>query len=476
MNIESLSEIEKELIQEEPVELPFEADEDTPFPVDALPENMQKVIGELVRVYKAPADLIAPLILGCTSSCLGKGVQLRTQHPDPTYGLLYLLICTNPGVNKSTLLKWLQRPMLEYQKEARKKQRIGVESALASESKGNQPPAKKAIDAEIGKAVTTLVVEHSSQEGLATSLTHNDEYLAVISSDCSGVVDDLKGAKNNGSFQGELLLKGFAGEAYDTNFKVAADEHLEEVRLSVTWAGTDQTLEGFVADPMIRRRGLLSRFLFAYVDEPIPRRDLERRQVSDEVTKLWYNLIERLLGAYWRSIEIDVVQMDDEAIRLNVDLDNLRIDHQHLLKHLSGLQERWAENALRIALIIHCMEYAENAKAQPVDGSAMERAISIIRWFIGRELACIDAVKDFDPSINDKKVKVLNALTKHGPCTMRDLYKKAGLKKQDTGMVMQWARDGELVTWNASKGNRASPTFALVGDDRIPEGVKLITK
>ncbi len=32
MNIESLSEIEKELIQEEPAELPFEADEDTPFP------------------------------------------------------------------------------------------------------------------------------------------------------------------------------------------------------------------------------------------------------------------------------------------------------------------------------------------------------------------------------------------------------------------------------------------------------------
>jgi hypothetical protein len=57
-------------------------------------------------------------------------------------------------------------------------------------------------------------------------------------------------------------------------------------------------------------------------------------------------------------------------------------------------------------------------------------------------LACIDAVKGYDPVINDKKVKVLNALTKHGPCTMRDLYKKAGLKKQDTGMVMQWARDG----------------------------------
>ena len=51
------------------------------------------------------------------------------------------------------------------------------------------------------------------------------------------------------------------------------------------------------------------------------------------------------------------------------------------------------------------------------------------------------------------------------------LYRLAPVKK-----IWQWVRGGELVTWNASKGNRASPTFALPGDDRIPEGVKLITK
>ena len=72
MNTESLSELEHELTQGDPAELPFEADEETPFPVEALPENMQRVVRELGRVYKAPADLVAPLLIGCTSSCLGK--------------------------------------------------------------------------------------------------------------------------------------------------------------------------------------------------------------------------------------------------------------------------------------------------------------------------------------------------------------------------------------------------------------------
>ena len=145
MNTEAFTDLEHELTKDAPAELPFEADEETPFPVEALPESMQRVVRELERVYKAPADLVAPLLLGCTSSCLGKGVRMRTQHPDPTYGLLYLLVCTVPGVNKSTILKWLQRPMLEWQREARKKQRIGVETSLASESKGGNPPTKKRL-------------------------------------------------------------------------------------------------------------------------------------------------------------------------------------------------------------------------------------------------------------------------------------------------------------------------------------------
>ena len=319
--------------------------------------------------------------------------------------------------------------------------------------------------------MTTLIVEHSSQEGLATSLTHNNEYLAVISSDCSGVVDDLKGAKNNGSFQGELLLKGYAGEAYDTNFKVAADEHLEEVRLSVTWAGTDQTLEGFVADPRIRGKGLLSRFLFAFIDEPVPRRDVERRQVNEEVAELWESLIQRLLRAYWRSTSVVEVEMDDEAIRLNVELDNLRIDHQHKLTHLSGLPERWAENALRMALLIHCMEYGEHAGSHTVDGLTMERAILIIRWFIGREMAWMESFDVEEHLAEQLKAKVFNLLEKNGPTTAREIGRKAGLKRNSRHLLNKWVEASELVTWDASKGVRPSPTYALKGDDRVPKDV-----
>ena len=209
-------------------------------------------------------------------------------------------------------------------------------------------------------------------------MSYNDEYLAVISSDCSGVVDALKGSKNGGSFQGEILLKGYSGDPYNTNYKQAVDEHLEEVRLS-TWAGTDRALTDFVCDKQIVQRGLLSRFLFAFIDEPVPRRDIECRRISQDTADSWASMLTRLLDKYWSKKEFKEVGSSIEARRLNIQFDNQRIDFAEDLYHLGGLPERWAENALRIALVLHCMKHLDNASSHELKEDTMESAIRITR-------------------------------------------------------------------------------------------------
>jgi len=469
MNIESLEKTEKELTQNSAVDMPFKADDETPFPMDALPQRVQSIACQLQWAYKAPADLVGCFLMGCVSACMGKGIRMQTNHPDPTYGLLYQMICTMPGVNKSTLLKWLLNPMVEYQKNTRNKQRIDVEVRLAADSKGEKIPTKKEIDSEIGKATTTLMVEHSSQEGLATSLSYNDEYLAVISSDCSGVVDALKGSKNSGNFQGEILLKGFSGDPYDTNFKVAMDEHLQEVRLSVTWAGTDQTLRDFVTDKRVRSRGLLSRFLFAFIDEPVPRRDMECRRVDRDTIESWHDMINKLLDAYWRQTQCKEVYTTPEARRLVIEFDNERIDLADQLMHLGGLPERWAENALRIALVLHCMEYLDCSESHELGEATMENAILITRWFIGREIAFLEAFSEYDQAIESSKANVFEYLQSNRPSTGRDLERRRLIKKENRYLLKKWVEEGELIVWDASNGSRPSPAYALYGDNRVPE-------
>ena len=468
MNIENLSKAEEELNAGDNLSHPFQAVPDEPFPVHELPEVMQDVLSSLEEAYKAPANLIACMQLGVISAALGKGIRLRTNHPDPTYGLLYQFISTLPGINKTTVLKWLTKPLLEKQKEVRAQQRIAIESQLFLDSKSGGPPSKKSINNEIGKSRKTLVVEHFSQEGLATTLTHNNEYLAVISSDCAGVVDDLKGTKSNGAFQGELLLKGYSGDPYDTNFKVADDEHLEEVRLSVLWAGTDETLRDFICDKRISSRGLLSRFLFAELHESIPKRDLCPRFVSEHIEANWNRVVDELLSNFWNGDFPQEVQMSSSAISFLVAFDNERIDAQDYLANYKSLPERWAENGLRIALILHCAKFGQSAAAKELSAETMKSAIEILKWYIGRE---IEVLEDYNAeSLQDEQIKskLFNFLKINGPTSLRDLHRKNILKKSQRGYLNQWKVNGEVVSWNASKGSRESIYYALPGDSRIP--------
>ena len=484
MNIEHLSKITETLLAEEGRTSKFKPNHDTPFPLDALPPVLKHVATEVSWAYQAPIDLVAPETMAVMSACLGKGINMETNHPDPTYGLTFMFLGTRPGICKTTVLKWLSKPMKEYQNKVRKDYRITIQNQLIQEfqekKRGDAPkdwqPSQKAINEEIGKTLPTLMAEHYSQEGLATTLSYNDEYLVMMSTDVSGVIDGLRGSKSGGHNQGEILLKGYAGESYDCNNKVAMDEHLEEIRLGINWLGTIDTLRTFITDPQIKGRGLLSRFLFAQIDDPIPLATVEHRKVATGVVDKWHKLLTDTLSKYWRSESVETVKMSTEAIQLTVDFRNEYVDAQDELGGLSSLPERWAENALRIALVMHVCMHSNKPADHELNKDTMSDAIRIMWWFIGRQLACIDEVKGFEPLANDCKVKVLTKLKNDGPCTMRKLQRTLSLNKKDIALVMQWVKQGELVTWNASKGNRASPTFALVGDDRIPEGVKLITK
>ena len=481
MNTEHLSKITDELLSVDTFS--FTPDDESSFPLDSLPPTLREVAEEVSWAYKAPIDLVAPQTIGVVSSCLSKGIRLQTNHPDPTYGLVYMFLATRAGVCKSTVLKYLLAPLKDHQKNVRLDYKNQVRTQLIEEfaEKSKKPipkdwqPSQKDMNEAIGKTIPTLIVEHFSQEGLATTLSHNDEYLALMSTDVSGVIDLLQGSKSSGYNQGEILLKGYAGESYDCNNKVAMDEHLEEIRLSINWVGTLESLRVFVTDPQIKGRGLLSRFLFAEIDFAIQKAEVTARKITESVSENWNDLLSGFLSKYWRTQSDEIVFMSTDAIQSIVDFTNEYVEAQDQLKELSSLPERWAENALRIALIIHLCKHRLKPTQHELDESTMSDAIRIMRWFIGREMACLEDLKDYDPIIEETKARVMCYLKKNGGTTLRYLQRSAGLKKQYSHLMSAWVKQGELVKWNASKGSKPSPTFALVGDDRIPKDAELIT-
>ena len=110
---------------------------------------------------------------------------------------LHMFLATRPAVAKSTVSKCLLKPVKEYQKCIRQSYKLMTEERLKMEyeDKANggvvKRPKLREIEEEIEKSLPTLIAEHYTQEGLANTLSYDDEYLALVSTDASGVVDLL---------------------------------------------------------------------------------------------------------------------------------------------------------------------------------------------------------------------------------------------------------------------------------------------
>ena len=68
MNTEHISKVVESLDDNGLILSSFHADEETPFPLDALPENLRRVAKSVSDAYQAPIDLVAPQTLAVVSS------------------------------------------------------------------------------------------------------------------------------------------------------------------------------------------------------------------------------------------------------------------------------------------------------------------------------------------------------------------------------------------------------------------------
>ena len=161
--------------------------------------------------------------------------------------------------------------------------------------------------------------------------------------------------------------------------------------------------------------------------------------------------------------------MSSGAISLLVAFDNERIDAQDYLANYKSLPERWAENGLRIALILHCAEFGQSAPSKELSLQTMESALKILKWYIGRE---IEVLEDYNvESLEEEQIKskLFKFLKENGPTSLRDLDRKKILRKFQRGYLNQWKDQGGIVSFNASKGSRESIHLVLTGDPRIPQ-------
>ena len=109
MNNDDISNVTDSFFEEKSVVCTFQPDDESPFPVDALPGPLREMAESVSSAYQAPMNLVAPQTLAVVC-VFGKGVCLRTNHPRLIWAFVYVL-ATRPAVAKSTVSKCLRSPL-----------------------------------------------------------------------------------------------------------------------------------------------------------------------------------------------------------------------------------------------------------------------------------------------------------------------------------------------------------------------------
>jgi len=95
---------------------PSAAEEDTSFPIDALPPTLRRVCSELSEVHGVPAQFVAAFAMAITGGAAGKGIAAKTWRGMIVYPNIYVLAGMDSGFGKSAVTKPLLAPFLAYER------------------------------------------------------------------------------------------------------------------------------------------------------------------------------------------------------------------------------------------------------------------------------------------------------------------------------------------------------------------------
>lgn len=390
-----------------------------PFPTDALGPMLARFVREVARVERVPEGLVACCALGILSGTLGKQLRGRLLPDKITPGNLYILAAARSGVGKSETARHCDGPLLSYSEERLDAWKRDVLPGLLAEKEMLQEQkrklnrtAKAGMPAEaeysLRDRLTTLqkkldeiedklveprlITEDVTTQRLGMLLHVNQQQLCVLSRDAGDVVNNLLGRNHKIVATDEsLYLKGFSLDPLTVDRVGRPSVQLREPCLAVLLLTQPDKLDRLLRHPSLRDGGLMPRFLSYQSEAPPQHIGLNMTPMDLVVQKEYAELLNSLLRSF-RCSNTDPVFVDatPEAKGALVNYHNQVVDRrQHGPTSFEGFAARHAEQACRIALVLHAADHGPDAGNHPLDVGCASRGIEIAEWFAAEQLALL---------------------------------------------------------------------------------------
>ena len=371
------------------------------FPISCFPKKIRDYVEAVAEYTQTPIDMSAVSVICVVASAIqGKfEVENKNGHTEPTN--VYILIIAQPGERKSAIIKLTTKPLYDFEKEENEKRKTIIarqESELKIiknkidklEKSGKIEDIEKIEELqlklqELEKTQLKplrLTADNCTSEALTSLLADNEEKISVISAE-GGIFDILNGqysSKSNASI--DTFLKAHNRDTIRVDRKGRESESIENPTMTVLLAVQDKVLEGLMSNAIFRGRGLTARFLYCNPISTLGTRKFTTKAISEITEKEYNELIYKLLKLPNKE-NPTILELSADAYKELESFHNWL--EPQLVDELEFMQD-WAgklEGAcLRIAGILHCMEYSNITSNCLVSVDTMKKAITISKYFL----------------------------------------------------------------------------------------------
>ncbi len=442
------------------------------FPIECLPPVLAAMARETAAAALVPESMPASCVLGAVSAALGAGLELCCGGERRTRGNLFLLIVAESGTGKDLAFRPIMQPLNDLEAELNESfQEETVPSLMAEQQLANADieEAKKGVkgctdsierqavledlrDAQRRKidiekrlaAVPVLVFTEPTREGLSETLSlQAGEASACMTPESRGVFAVLGGRYTSGKATDEdLWCMAFSGTAHAERRKGRPPVTLRRPCLSVLWMLQPDKAHEILSNDTLCSSGLLPRFMMfdsGADSEQLP----ETLPGITETTRVrWRELIEELAKAYRLDGGPFMVESGAGVFALMREYDNQTRRARNKrdsgeLADVAPFAARWAEQAWRLALVLHAAEHGAGAHKHPLELSTAEAALTLIKWFVDRQLSLIQGKRMQRMRLKTERLCELLRRDYGGSANLGELSKRNGWPQEEVRTLAQ---------------------------------------
>ena len=458
-----------ELSPEPPMEESLDLDDDddsSPFPMHCLPGIAGAMAKEIARVTTSQNEpLAAASVIGFISASLGAGIEFSTGGERWTRGNLYLMPIAESGTGKGEAFDLAAAPFIAAEtaaiEEFNQNQRPNLVANLnvvtskvkhltGKAAKESDPDASATLRAELQAAERTkknleqqiasaprYMVGDVTKEQLAVLMQGQPgEALASMSSEARGLLGVIRGRYNGGTGDEDFYCSGYSGDPVTFDRVGRETVCLKKPCLTAIWMVQPDVIETNLNESSMTDSGLMPRFLMFDASAEPKVRLSPPDPIPAETKGRWTRLIKSLISAFRIQTGTPIsVTATPEALRILHDYENeniLRRQPTGDLHDLASYVARWAENASKLALVIHCAQHGDQAHNTELDRDSAEKAVELMRWFSGKQLSLLAAGRR---EALEKRLADLIDILGRGDKTIRELKRSHGFKKGEVEQI-----------------------------------------